>query len=299
MISKLTQSRLFSRKVLVSSLPTYWDQHEISSRFSQSGAISKVQLILNKLGHFSGKAIVEFESDKSAKHAINQFDNTAVDNLVCNVVPVIDKTKESSRKEKGLLARRVYLMNLPYDAHTSEIEGLVREFAPIDSVVVPRDTNGLARGYAFVYLKKASDVQKVIEFVDGRHLRSRQVRAKSSLGGKALDEALEKENAYNLKAYKSYAQKVVKTQMIQDQTDSNPISSQFERELERQTSENIPSASALKSMLNDELSTEQLEHMITVKNQQKKEWTQKQASMMKDSPNTYKMTKLSQMAEEL
>jgi len=85
-----------------------------------------------------------------------------------------------------MLARRVYLMNLPYDAYPHEVEALCKEFAPVKEVVIPRDPNGLPRGYAFVYLKNASDVKKVIEYVDGRHLRSRQVRAKTSLGGEAL-----------------------------------------------------------------------------------------------------------------
>lgn len=42
--------------------------------------------------------------------------------------------------------------------------------------------NGRTKGYAFVYLKNASDAEKVIEFVDGRHIRSRQVRVKRQLG---------------------------------------------------------------------------------------------------------------------
>jgi RNA recognition motif-containing protein len=37
---------------------------------------------------------------------------------------------------------------------------------------------GRTKGYAFVYLKNASDLDKAIEYIDGRHIRSRQVRAK-------------------------------------------------------------------------------------------------------------------------
>lgn len=33
--------------------------------------------------------------------------------------------------------------------------------------------SGLARGFAFVYLKNEEDVEKVIEMVDGRHIRDR------------------------------------------------------------------------------------------------------------------------------
>ena len=64
-------------------------------------------------------------------------------------------------------------MNVPYDASTKELEALVGTFVPVDMAVVPRDKGGLARGYAFVYLKNAADVPKAIEYVDGRHIRSR------------------------------------------------------------------------------------------------------------------------------
>jgi hypothetical protein len=39
----------------------------------------------------------------------------------------------------------------------------------------------LTKGYAFVYLKNANDIDKAIEYIDGRHIRSRQVRAKKYL----------------------------------------------------------------------------------------------------------------------
>lgn len=117
-----------------------------------------------------------------AKQAIKKFDNNAVDNLVCTAKPFLKKGEVHERIEPSLLDRRVYLMNLPYDATIREIESLCKEFAPIDKAVVPRDPNGLARGYAFVYLQSAKDVDKLIDFVDGRHIRSRQVRASKTLG---------------------------------------------------------------------------------------------------------------------
>lgn len=80
-----------------------------------------------------------------------------------------------------MLARRVYLMNIPYSATSAELEKLCSEFAPVDQVVIPRDKAGLSRGFAFVYLENASDVKTVIEYVDGRHVQGRQVRAKVSL----------------------------------------------------------------------------------------------------------------------
>jgi RNA recognition motif-containing protein len=61
----------------------------------------------------------------------------------------------------------------------------VKEFAEIDDIAIPRDKYasipwiiidiriGRTRGYAFVYLKKAEDAEKLIEYVDGRHIRNR------------------------------------------------------------------------------------------------------------------------------
>ena len=96
-------------------------------------------MIKNKLGHNTGKAVVTFTQESSAQAAIEKFDNIAVDNLVCRIKPFYDKKGESPRKAPALLSRRLYLMNLPYDATKREIEMLVKEFADIDDVVIPRD----------------------------------------------------------------------------------------------------------------------------------------------------------------
>ena len=72
-----------------------------------------------------------------------------------------------------MLDRRVYLMNLPYDASLDELDKLVSQFAEVDYVQIPRDKRGLPRGNAYVFLKNKDDVDKVIEYVDGRHIRSR------------------------------------------------------------------------------------------------------------------------------
>ena len=119
--------------------------------------------------------MIAYEQDESADQAIAQFDNRAVDGLICRVKPFISKKdgETSTRRDEGLLARRLYLMNIPYDASVQELEQMVSTFVPVERAVVPRDRAGLARGYAFVYLRNASDIPKAIDYVDGRHLRSR------------------------------------------------------------------------------------------------------------------------------
>jgi hypothetical protein len=51
-------------------------------------------------------------------------------------------------------------MNVPYDATLKELENLVRPHAAdgIEDIQVARDKNGLARGYAFVFVNNPKDV---------------------------------------------------------------------------------------------------------------------------------------------
>ena len=93
----------------------------------------------NSIGHNTGKAIVTFEQESQAQSAQEKFDNNAVENLICRVRPYYDRKGETPRKAPALLQRRLYLMNLPYDTTKREIEGLVKEFAEIDDIAIPRD----------------------------------------------------------------------------------------------------------------------------------------------------------------
>ena len=94
--------------------------------------------------------------------------------------PYFEKGEERPRLAESLLARRLYLMNVPYDATIQELTDFVGRFARVEKVEVVRDRAGLARGFAFAYLQRPEDVGKVIEYADGRHIRNRQIRVSRS-----------------------------------------------------------------------------------------------------------------------
>ena len=121
-------------------MPTDWDRSEILTRFGKVGTIQNIHLVLNSTGQQTGKAILTYDKDESGEIAIQKFDNRAVEGLVCRVKPYFQKNQpERPRNDEELIQRRVYLMNVPYDATKTEIEDLIKPFAPIDQVVIPRD----------------------------------------------------------------------------------------------------------------------------------------------------------------
>lgn len=70
--------------------------------------------------------MISFAKEDQVNECIKRFDNRAVDNLVCNVTPYFEEGGMTrQRTEHSLLERRVYLMNVPYDATIKEIESLV------------------------------------------------------------------------------------------------------------------------------------------------------------------------------
>jgi RNA recognition motif-containing protein len=83
--------RTFTNRIFVEGLPSDWSHHEVAQRFAAAGTVHKVNLVRNSLGQATGKAIVTYEHEQSAKSAQEKFDNQAVDNLVCRVKPFYDR----------------------------------------------------------------------------------------------------------------------------------------------------------------------------------------------------------------
>lgn len=165
-------------------IPKHWDANEIKTRFSIIPGLNDVFLVKNVEGRNTGKVIINYKTQEDASAAIKKFNNRAVENLVCEVTPYFEEGGfDRERKDPELLAKRIYLMNVPYDATMTELTNLVKDHAPggIQEISVARDKSGLARGFAFVYLNDANDVKRVIEYVDGRHIRNRQIRAMDTL----------------------------------------------------------------------------------------------------------------------
>lgn len=112
--------RMFSSKIFVQGLPVDWDENDINARFSLAGKLETVHFVKNSTGMKTGKVLIEFTEKDSADQAITRFDNQAIDGQICSVKPWINRANrgdnDDQRQSASILARRVYLMNVPYTA---------------------------------------------------------------------------------------------------------------------------------------------------------------------------------------
>jgi hypothetical protein len=68
---------------MVKGIPVDWDAAEIRKRFSVVAGFQDSFFVKNSSGQPSGKVVVTYASKQSAEQCISQFNNRAVDNLVC------------------------------------------------------------------------------------------------------------------------------------------------------------------------------------------------------------------------
>jgi len=72
------------------------------------------------------------------------------------------------------MGKKLFVGNLSYDTTSSELESLFSEVGPCESASVVTDrATGRSRGFGFVEMSSAADVQKAIAALNGRELQGR------------------------------------------------------------------------------------------------------------------------------
>jgi RNA recognition motif-containing protein len=87
------------------------------------------------------------------------------------------------------MGKKIFVGNLSFDTTSADLESLFSEVGPCASASVITDrTTGRSRGFGFVEMSSAADVQKAISALNGRELQGRtlnvsEARERSSGGG--------------------------------------------------------------------------------------------------------------------
>src|SRR5262245_19883462 len=87
------------------------------------------------------------------------------------------------------MGKKIFVGNLSFDTTSAELESLFSEVGPCESASVITDrATGRSRGFGFVEMSSAADVQKAISALNGRELQGRtlnvsEAKERSSGGG--------------------------------------------------------------------------------------------------------------------
>eukprot|EP00388_Colpodella_angusta_P041811 GDKK01054334.1.p1 GENE.GDKK01054334.1~~GDKK01054334.1.p1 ORF type:complete len:513 (+),score=112.41 GDKK01054334.1:29-1567(+) len=62
---------------------------------------------------------------------------------------------------------KVWIGNLPLQIHSEDLKSFFSQFGPVLQVDLPKDTSGVAKGYAFIHFEFKNDAQRCVERVNG------------------------------------------------------------------------------------------------------------------------------------
>jgi len=179
-------------KLYVGNLPWSVDSEGLAEHFQQVGNVDMVEVIYDReTGRSRGFAFVTFATQAEANKAIQELDGTDLGGRSLRVNypnPAGTRTERPERAPRpagpgGAGAGRkndpnkLYVGNLSWGMDDLGLEELFAEFGSVSDakVITDRDT-GRSRGFGFVTLSTAQEVQEAISALDGVDVDGRIIR---------------------------------------------------------------------------------------------------------------------------
>jgi len=154
--------------VYIRNMPKSWKIEHFIKAFSQMGTIESVDIIKDSIGLPTGRAMVRYLSEESAQSLYERQSKIIFDGCIPRVLLYSDK--KPNKKTAHLT-----LTNVPYDCIEKEIINLIKPFAAIEKVLIPRGGDYRPKGIAFVWLTNPEYSSYVLKYAEGRHIKNRPV----------------------------------------------------------------------------------------------------------------------------
>ena len=145
---------------------------DVRKKLRKLGKVTKV-IVLNN------SASVTFASKQSTKIAINTLDNRVFKGKVVNVVQ-----STSSKKLLKVLKTpsRIVIRNLSFKTTPALLKAELEKFGTVGDISLPKASNGMVRGFAFVSYVNKFQANKALQSLNGKILFGRKVAVDWAIG---------------------------------------------------------------------------------------------------------------------
>ncbi len=170
------QSNQESKVVLIKGLPQAWRESDILGQFSES-TIGKVNLIKNKAGEATGKAVLTFGELDQAKNFIAKWNNNK---LKSNEVITADffavQKRETASPQSQVDSRQVYVYNLSWKCGSEDLNKLASDFGAVANIELPTTSSNKNKGFAYITFQDAKDAQRFIQAINEKDFLGRKLK---------------------------------------------------------------------------------------------------------------------------
>ncbi|KAF8091993.1 hypothetical protein N665_0428s0003 [Sinapis alba] len=153
--------------LFIKNLDKSVDNKTLHETFSGCGSIVSCKVATDHMGQSKGYGFVQFESEDSAKSAIEKLNGKILNDKQIFVGPFLKKEERESAADK-MKFTNVYVKNLSETTTDDELKTTFGQYGGISSAVVMRDGDGRSRCFGFVNFENAEDAARAVEALNGK-----------------------------------------------------------------------------------------------------------------------------------
>jgi len=152
---------------MVQNLDKSIDHKALFDVFSSFGNILSCKVATDAAGESKGHGFVQFETEESAKKAIENLNGMLLNDKQVYVGPFVRKEdrKSVSSEEKF---NNIFVKNLSSTITEADLQRIFGEYGVITSAVVMKDVFGQSKGFGFVNFANADDAARARDALDGK-----------------------------------------------------------------------------------------------------------------------------------
>lgn len=180
-ISKNSISNENNTYIFAQYLPLDWSEKDLKKYMDpEDQYLKKIQLVRNRLGVYSGKAVFEFVSAEICKKFTEKFHENFIETTESFKRIVFKPFSLKKNKEKLQIIpgiKQVYVYNVDSSATPDDIYDLASEFGEITKVQFPvHESTKKHKGFGLITFKTADAAQKFLKFIDGKEFFGKTLR---------------------------------------------------------------------------------------------------------------------------
>ncbi|XP_047956164.1 polyadenylate-binding protein 7-like [Salvia hispanica] len=158
--------------VFVKNLSDSIDSVKLQEMFQTFGDVLSCKVVTSDDGKSRGYGFVQFESEASAKAAIEKLNGLADGGKQMFVSKFVKKSERTLPCQE-VKYTNLYVKNLDTEISEEVLEEKFSQFGKIASLIISRDENGASRGFGFVNFDKAENAKSAVEALNGSQLGSK------------------------------------------------------------------------------------------------------------------------------
>ncbi|KAG8374185.1 hypothetical protein BUALT_Bualt11G0104700 [Buddleja alternifolia] len=158
--------------VFVKNLSDSIDNVKLQEMFQKFGNIVSCKVVTSDDGKSKGYGFVQFESETSARAAIEKLNGSTAGGKEMYVAKFVKKSDRAVSSHE-VKYTNLYMKNLDTSFSEEVLKEKFSQFGKILSLVISKDENGASKGFGFVNFENPDDAKRAVEAMHGSQLGSK------------------------------------------------------------------------------------------------------------------------------